>query len=37
MLVYQGGTEVTSEEECSFLSRQNEILTPFKLAAVFLD
>lgn len=37
VLMYHGGTEDTSEEEHSFLSRQNEVLTRFKLAAVFLD
>lgn len=39
VLTYCEGTEYTSEEErSSFLSRQNEYLTPFKLvgeAAVF--
>lgn len=36
-LMYHGGTEDASEEEHSFLSRQNEVLTSFKFAAVFLD
>lgn len=35
VLMYHEGTEDASEEKCSFLSKQNEILTPFKLA-VFL-
>lgn len=41
VLAYCGGTEYSSEEEhSSFLSGQNEFLTPFKLGgetAIFLD
>lgn len=37
VLMYHGRTEDSSEEERSFLSRQNEVLTPFIFAAVFLD